>query len=466
MAAPFLTRDMGEVLERLVNAMPDFQRLHTVAEMDARDQALVREFPRTAAIEEIGTSRMGRTLRAVTVGTGRMTVLLLGFPHPDEGVGALVLDHLLRTAADRPEILRAFNARIVAVRCWDIDGAALNEGWFPGGGTFEAQARQHFRPPAAMQMEWTFPVEYKAHQWTTVPPETEAVRRLIEREQPRFMMGLHNAAFHDPYFYLSTPAPEAYGPLAEAVAAEHLKLSDRSPDVPFEEELAPGVFKMYGLKEYYDYYEKFAPERLKHLKRGACSDEYLAMRVPGSFSFNAEVPRLMDRRIRDRTPTARGLRDVVLARLKVQQAEFERLDRVMVPLLERHASHHSLLCDSVRLHLEEFHGKGDASAAEVKSDPQYEHKATVAHVFENEVIGPFEDMLVVGEGWRAATELAGLGDAAAKKAATDLGARLHAASAVLTGKSKFEPIAIKRSASVQLRSLLLLMGWRAKALGL
>jgi hypothetical protein len=138
----------------------------------------------------------------------------------------------------------------------------------------------------------------------------------------------------------------------------------------------------------------------------------------------------------------------------------------MVPLLERHKDQRSLILDSVRLHLEEIQLRGTSGAAEVQSDPQYDRKATVADVFENEVVGPLEDMLVAGEAWRAASQMANAGDAAAAKTVTGLGARLAAASAVLTSKSRFEPIPIKRSACVQLRALLLLMAWRLKSLGL
>jgi hypothetical protein len=276
------------------------------------------------------------------------------------------------------------------------------------------------------------------------------------------MFGLHNAAFHDPYFYLSREAPETYPLLVQAVETERLKLSDRSPDVPFEVPLAPGIFKMYGLREYYDYYEKFAPERLKHLKRGACSDEYLALNVAGSFSFNAEVPRMIDRRIRDRTPTARPLREVVLARTRQQAQEFKRLDVLLSPLLERHDLSGSLLSQSVGLHLEEFRARGGEGAADVARDPQYERKATVADVLENELIGPFEDMLVVGQGWRVATEFAKGGDAQAKKAAADLGARITGIATVIKGRAKFEPVLLKHAAGIQLRALLILMAWRLK----
>lgn len=466
MPTTLFTEGQREAAERLVASLPDWTRIYTVAEQAERTKATKAAHPFNVQVEEIGRSRTGRPIEALTAGSGRMTVLLLGFPHPDEGVGALMADHVLNSCLAHPELLRAFDARLVVVKCWDIDGAALNEGWFGGAPTLEAQAKTHFRPPPAMQMEWTFPIEYKGHKWSEVPPETEAVRRLIDRERPHFMLGLHNAAFHDPYFYLSREAPEAYKALARAAEGERMMMSDRSPDVPFEITLAPGIFKMYGLREYYDYAEKYAPERLPHLKRGACSDEYLAGAVPHAFSFNAEVPRAFDRRLRDKSPTDRDLRQVLEARTFQQRAEMKRMATEVGPIIERLGTKGSLVQESVRQHIEEARARSQESINDLATDPQYEGKATVADLFEHEVVGPFEDMMVIGEAWRAASEYAKAGDAAAKKAETALSARITGLAAVIKGKSKFEPVALKRSAGVQLRALVSLMAWRLNFMGI
>ncbi len=465
MASDLFQPGQREAAERIVASLPDWTRIYTVAEAQERTRALKETYGREVTVEEIGRSRGGRPIEALTVGTGPMTVLLLGFPHPDEGVGGLLIDHMLNTVLSHPEVLRPFAARLVAVRCWDIDGAALNEGWSPGTSSFEEQAKHHFRPPPAMQMEWTFPIEYKTHRWSAVPPETEAVRRLIDRERPHFMLGLHNAAFHDPYFYLSREAPEAYGALRAAVGGERLHLSERSPDVPFEVPLTRGVFRMYGLKDYYDYFERFAPTRLAHLNRGACSDEYLAATVPHSFSFNAEVPRALDRRLRDASPTGRPLREVVLQRTLRQAGEMKRLDDEMTPLILRHGTAGSLVAESVRQHLEDFRLRAKEPSSDLAQDPQYERPATVADLFEHEVVGPIEDMMVLGEAWRAACEYARGGDGAAKRVEQAVAARLAGQAAVLRTKSKFEPVPLKKSAGVQLRALLALMAWRLNVMG-
>jgi hypothetical protein len=170
MAATLFTDAQRAAAERYVVSMPDWTRIYGVAEQAARTKALKEAYPYHATVEEIGRSRAGRPVEAVTVGSGRMTVLLLGFPHPDEGVGALMADHVLNASLAHPEMLKAFDARLVVVKCWDIDGAALNEGWFGEPLPPEAMAKEHFRPPPALQMEWTFPVEYKSHTWAEVPP--------------------------------------------------------------------------------------------------------------------------------------------------------------------------------------------------------------------------------------------------------------------------------------------------------
>lgn len=453
--------------------MPHFERIYRVDEMAERTAALARAHPGALEVETLGRSRTGRPLDVVRTGGGSRTLLLLGFPHPDEGVGSLLIDHLLEQACIRPELLAAFDVRLVAMKCWDIDGASLNEGWFPGVESFSDQARDHFRPPPAMQMEWTFPVEYKTHRWTAVPPETEAVRQLILKERPDFMLGLHNAAVHDPYFYLSEPAAGAYGALAGAVEAEGLSLSDRSPDVPFEVELAPGVFKMYGLRDYFDYFAAHDPDRLQGLNRGACSDEYLASQVPGSFSFNAEVPRMHDPRVRDRTLTDRPLSALQEERRREHVDEMRSLSRRVMPLVKEPREGESLVVQSIRLHLQEFHAR--QGAAGIATDPRHElppapalpktavhgePMATVADLFEAQVVGPFEDLLVTGEAWRAAAELRAAGVPGASDARRVLGARIDELAAVLHERSQFTPIPLRVAAGVQLRALLALLAWR------
>ncbi len=457
----------------LVDTLPHFERIFRVEEMGERTQALAKAHPGALEVETVGSSREGRPIDVVRTGSGARTLLLLGFPHPDEGVGSLLIDHLLEQACRRPELLAAFDVRLVAVKCWDIDGAKLNEGWFPGVESFTDQARDHFRPPPAMQMEWTFPVEYKTHRWAEVPPETEAVRRLILRERPDFMLGLHNAALHDPYFYLSEPAPAAYGPLATAVADEGLVLSDRSPDVPFEVELAPGVFKMYGLRDYFDHYEEHEPARLKGLRRGACSDEYLASEVPGSFSFNAEVPRMMDARVRDHTVTGTRLSALLEERRREHMREMREFARRLWPLIGTPQEGDSLLVQSVRMHIEEFRARHDWAGADAdvtrdlppgaplpKTAVHGEPMATVADHFEAEVVGPFEDLLVLGEGWRALGELRGAGVPGASELRRVLGARIDDLSRALEERSQFESVPLRVAAGVQLRGLLALLAWR------
>ena len=458
----FFTPAQEAEADRVIAGLPNFERIFPVAETARRTKDLAAKHPGHVEVQEIGRSRMGRAIESITVGDGPFTVLLLGFPHPDEGVGSLMLDHLLEQAAARPQLLKAFSARLVAVKCWDTDGAKLNEGWFHAFEGLEHQAHNHFRPPPAMQMEWTFPVTYKDHSWDALPPETEAVRQLILREKPAFMLGLHNAALNDPYFYLSEEAPEAYGELARAVEIEGLSMSDRSPDVPFEVAMAPGIFKMYGLRDYYDYYEANEPYRLQQLRRGACSDEYLAQHVPGSFSFNAEVPRMLDDRVRDRSPAGVRLEAVVERRKQENLADFTWFARVMDPVLRAGPEPGSLLMDSVRLHIEEFRAREewDSTDAPPIGGPTSEVEATVADRFENEVAGPWEDLLVLGEGWRAAGELAEFEVRGAREAQATLQRRIGTLSRELTDRSNFQPVPLRVAASIQLRSLLLLMGWR------
>jgi hypothetical protein len=86
--------------------------------------------------------------------------------------------------------------------------------------------------------------------------------------------------------------------------------------------------------------------------------------------------------------------------------------------------------------------------------------ATIADQFEAQVVGPYEDLLVLGEGWRAAAELRAAGVAGASQARRALGARIDEISRLLEERSNFAPVPLRVSACVQLRALLVLLAWR------
>lgn len=77
----------------------------------------------------LGRSTGGEPIRAVIVGRGRRRVLCYGFPHPDEGLGALAMVWLARGLVSANPALDALDASFCILFCADPDIAAENLPW-------------------------------------------------------------------------------------------------------------------------------------------------------------------------------------------------------------------------------------------------------------------------------------------------------------------------------------------------
>ena len=298
---------MNNIYYKIFRDIPSYSRFLKVDEIDKLITEIT-EFPNVNK-KIIGKTLEKENLISLEIGEADKTALIIGVPHSDEPLGSLVITFFARWLATNKET-DYFNWRWLFIPILERRGMRLNEGWFNMPDSFAALAKSNFRKPTEDQYEWSFPIKYEDYEWTRTRPETIAIKKLITKEKPDLLCNLHHCGFHNAYYYLSNDLPEIYPELRKLAKSVRIPLSDTSPDVPFGKMFSPGFYKMYGLKEYIDYYTKKDPESLISLKRGACSDEWYKKHL-GGFSFNCEVPMYLSSKLQDKTLSSKSYKKVL-----------------------------------------------------------------------------------------------------------------------------------------------------------
>lgn len=378
--------DIQEILSRV----PDYKEFFTVDEMDRRTLALAQEFPDVVKVREVGRSRWGRPIYCLVIGSGSQNALVFGCPHPNEPIGAMMLDFLTRELAENEPLRRELDYTWYIVKTSDPDGTSLNEGWFKGPFTITNYARNFYRPAYAQQVEWSFPISYKTLHFDEPIPETQALMRIIDEKRPTFIYSLHNSGFGGCYWYLTDGDEALYRKLYEAPAREGIPLSLGEPEMPYCQELFPSIYKSVGVIDHYDYLEKFLPgvDPASRLTSGTSSDEYANLTGQRLVrSLVNEMPYFFDPRVNDTSLSQKS-------RLECQLECFEAREELMV-LMKR-------LSDKVRpyiktwnpffLSVEDRLANGVDQSADKKwarSNPEFQKPATVAQEFDNLYISRF-----------------------------------------------------------------------------
>lgn len=387
-------------LNRILANVPDYKVFNTVAEMDANSHKLAAEHPEKVSISEIGKTRAGRPLYCLKIGSGSKNALLLGCPHPNEPIGAMMLEYFSRALVEDPQLLKELDYTWYIVKSWDADGTALNEGWFKGPFNLYTYARNFYRPPGVQQVDWTFPIDYKNVHFHSPIPETEAAMRLIEETRPVFNYTLHNAGFGGVYYYLSRPAEEIYDALRGAANKNQVPLNLGEPEAPYILRYSPAIYRGLGITEGYDYYEQYGVEHPEEvMDTGTCSSDF-ANSLCGTFTLLTELPYFYDKRIDDLSPSDILRKDAVLANLDAS----ERANVFISATLEKIAPYASPGNDFKKA-LDAFikYEQGnDATRKMVNENPEYAKLATQAEKFDNLLISRFYKSLSLGLLVRAA----------------------------------------------------------------
>ena len=372
---------LDEVLA-LLDDVPDYQVFLTVDELNESARKLAEQYPQTVEWFEIGHSRAGERIHALKIGSGSQNALLFAMPHPNEPIGSMMLEYLSGKLAADDDLRERLDYTWYIVKCIDVDGTRLNEGWFKGPFSVTHYARNYYRPASEQQVEWTFPVEYKTLKFDQPMPETQALMGLIEQIKPEFMFSLHNSGFGGVYLYLSDDMPDFYPDFYKLVKSRDLPLHLGEPETPYAVQFADAVYSMLGIQDSYDFIEKnMDKDPAEIIHSGASSYEY-ACRFGDPFFLVCEMPYFYNPEINDTSPTDETRRELVLQGLNASRAQVAAL-REQFEKVRAELTHPSAFRESTEALLKFYEDYFTAQRNWATNDPALLEKATKAEKFDN-----------------------------------------------------------------------------------
>ena len=464
---------MKKIFEDVISKIPDYKEFLTVDEMDANSKKLADEFPETVELFEMGKTREEHPLYCLKIGNGSNKALMFGCPHPNEPIGAMLLEYFTKELAENDQLREELDYTWYIIKSWDADGTKLNENWFKGPYTLYNYSRNFFRPAGNQQVDWTFPIDYKNLHFHDSIPETKAMMNLIDEIKPKFIYSLHNAGFGGVYWYLSEETPEIYDDMKNAAKKQGIPLALGEPEAPYCVEFAPAIYKSLGIRQDYDYLEKYGVENpAESIKVGTSSADY-AKEVSDAFTLLTELPYFYDKRINDLTDSDITRKDAVLEKLKFSKEGDEFITATLNSTIKYMEEKNPF-----KLALESFTGNEESNEATKKmvdENPDFARMATVAEKFDNLLISKFYKMLSYGLLVRAnESELLKMKerneDNPEKKKALEEAfkiseEKLKELSEELEEKIDYEVIPIKKLVSIQLECGLLMADYLKKNQG-
>lgn len=379
----------------LVDQIPDYRRFFYVDEFDERTNDLVKRFPKVVQVYEAGKSRDGHSIKVIKIGNGSKNALMFGCPHPNEPIGAMMLDFLCEKLAQDEQLRSYFDYTWYIIKVIDPDGTKLNEGWFSNPESIKSYAANFYRPPGHKQVEWTFPVDYKTLHFHDPLPETQVLMKIIEEKKPVFMYSLHNAGFGGVYYYISDDSPKLYEDFHAIPRRFKVPLALGEPEVPYLKILSKAVYKLSPITEEYDYLEKHAKvDPAQIIRAGASSDEY-AHRVAKTYSLVCEVPYYYDPRIEDISEAQITRKEARLISWESSAKQCEFIKQIFERCKE-YSTEQSPFYEVLKNYVEIMPEHLNAERNWIETDRQLERKATVAEVFDNTCVTQFYQLLMLG----------------------------------------------------------------------
>jgi len=440
-----------KIYDEIFKDIPSYSRFLKVDEIDKLIK-LITKYPNVNK-KTIGKTIDNEPLDLLEIGSGEKTALIIGVPHSDEPLGSLVITFFSRWLATHEE-KDYFNWKWLFIPILERGGMRLNEGWFNMPHSFAAMAKSNFREPTEDQYEWTFPIKYLDYEWTKTRPETNAISDLIKKEKPDLLCNLHHCGFHNAYYYLSNDLSEVYDDLRKLARSVRIPLSDTSPDVPFGEMFSPGFYKMYGLKEYVDYFTSKDPYALATIKRGACSDEWYQNNV-GGFSFNCEVPLYLSSKLQDKKYSDKSYLNLLQEQYDRKNSRLKYSNKLMKILNNYKDIADPLFFDVAEKHV--INAQNSLNHEKRLLNRNKEKKITKAEVFENEVISDLFDLFFLGQIWRVAESICIKGGTPKVCQIMDkIDIEIKSLAKNIQDRGLFYQIPIRNSVKLQLGSLLII----------
>ena len=440
-----MTSDLAGLLARV----PEFREFLTLEELGESSRALAAEFPQLVRRETVGASTEGRPIELLTIGNGRIPVLLVGVPHPNEPIGTLTLEFLCRLLCEDETLRERLDVTLYVIKVADPDGFVLNEGWFKGTFSPLRYALEYYRPPHREQVEWSFPVSYKTLLFDAPTCETATVMRVMERVRPALFYSLHNAGFCGVYFYVSYERPGLFDAFHRLVASQGLPLHRGEPEVPYLRTLAPAVYALFGIDETYEYLAAtLGDDPAPLIDAGTSSDDWLRG-VCDTFSLVCELPYYTSPILEDTGPAGCSRRDAVLSGLARAEAIHAACARDFDVLRARAPAHR--LTRSVTNYLAKTPARLAAERRHA-ADAAFAREATRAEALDATTCRAFYHLVYQGEVYRIASMVGEHG------LAVELRDRLAVAMAEIARESRLRVLPLRPLVAVQAGAGLIALG--------
>ncbi len=445
---------------KLMQDVPDYKTFLTVDELNESMHRLAERFPQSVELILTGHSKAGSPIHAMKIGSGRKTGLMFAMPHPNEPIGSMMLEFLSERLAEDDALRNELDYTWYIIKCIDVDGTRLNEGWFKGPFSVTNYARNFFRPPGHLQVEWTFPIDYKSLHFNQPLPETQALMNIIEKVKPDFIYSLHNSGFGGVYAYLTHDIPAFYPDFYNLVAGQNLPLHMGEAEVPYARTFSKAIFGELSIKEAYDFLEQNgASDPAAQINSGDSSFAF-ARRFCDPHAIVCEMPYFYNPAIHDTSPSDMLRRDAILEGLKQS-----RLDggffRQQYDAIKGFLTTQSPFRDNLEASISQQDGYLTTQENWARNDPALNGQASVAEKFDNLLIRRFYNLLTIGMFVRLIqTEIAASGQIPALKNGLQVVQnKFLEESATLEKELKYEVVPIQKLVRVQLGAGLLYAGY-------
>lgn len=277
-----------------------------------------------ARVERLGMSRAGRPIDLISIGRGSRAVLIVGAPHANEPIGCATIVRLLERLAHSRMLREKSDWRWHFIPAIDIDGIALNEGWFRGARTFDRYLRDFYRPPFRLQPEYAFPLDRPGYRFTQETPESQCWRSALDHIRPQLQCSLHGADTGGSFFLASGCRPGLCATLAALPARSDITLNTVGEAGAGLRRLAPGVFTFPDIDSMIDKAVAAHTPPEDVWDAGDSSAGYSSKRY-GTFNMTCEVPLWRDGRERDPHDSGRTLAEVIGEEIDLLRADEKML---------------------------------------------------------------------------------------------------------------------------------------------
>jgi len=216
----------------------------------------------------------------------------------------------------------------------DIDGIALNEGWFRAERTLPQYLADFYRPPFRLQPEYAFPLGLPGYRFDASTPENTCWRLALEHVRPQLQCSLHGADTGGSFFIVSDLRPPLRTVLPGLPQAQGITLNTSGDSSADLRELGPGIFAFPDIDSLIAKAVASNRKPDQVWNAGDSSAGYSAKRF-ATFNMVCEVPLWRDSRERDSRSSGRSLAEVIGEQIRMVRSDESLLKPVLSALVEK-----------------------------------------------------------------------------------------------------------------------------------